>query len=330
MPILVADDDSISRQMLQFQLEQWGHSVLAAEDGDDAWKLFQSHDCPIVITDWMMPRMAGIDLIRKIRETEQANYTYIILQTSKSKQSDLIAGLMSGADDFLIKPVDPSELNARLQVGVRISGRPPRGSGAASVGETSSPRDTVVQRPPHDAPRFQDLLATVPGLVFIIQCDGLIVTCGGQHDFEPSAVEALVGTNIRGAITVETQTELFPVFQDVVSKKAALIKDIDLQVAGRLYHMRAHLTAFDSSSVVAILRDQTPQKHAAALLGQLTERETQILRAVVAGKPNKQIARELDIAMKTVEAHRARLMKKLNARSAADLVRVALTARVEP
>ena len=130
-------------------------------------------------------------------------------------------------------------------------------------------------------------------------------------------------------ITVETQTELFPVFQDVVSKKAALIKDIDLQVAGRLYHMRAHLTAFDSSSVVAILRDQTPQKHAAALLGQLTERETQILRAVVAGKPNKQIARELDISMKTVEAHRARLMKKLNARSAADLVRVALTARVE-
>lgn len=307
MPILVADDDSISRQMLQFQLEQWGHSVLAAEDGDDAWKLFQSHDCPIVITDWMMPRMAGIDLIRKIRETEQANYTYIILQTSKSKQSDLIAGLMSGADDFLIKPVDPSELNARLQVGVRISGRPP-----------------------HDAPRFQDLLATVPGLVFIIQCDGLIVTCGGQHDLEPSAVEALVGTNIRGVITVETQTDLFPVFQDVVSKKAALIKDIDLQVAGRLYHMRAHLTAFDSSSVVMILRDQTPQKHAAALLEQLTERETQVLRAVVAGKPNKQIARELDIAMKTVEAHRARLMKKLNARSAADLVRVALTARVEP
>ena len=122
MPILVADDDSVSRKTLQFQLEQWGHSVLTAVDGDDAWQLFQTHDCPIVITDWIMPRMAGVNLIQKIRAAEQTTYTYVILLTSKSQKSDLVTGLASGADDFLVKPVDPSELQARLQTGLRISG----------------------------------------------------------------------------------------------------------------------------------------------------------------------------------------------------------------
>lgn len=205
MPILIADDESISRQTLRLQLEEWGYSVLTAEDGEEAWRLFQSHDCPIVLTDWMMPRMLGPDLIQKIRATERTQYTYVILLTSKSQKSDLLAGLASGADDFLVKPVDPHELKARLQTGVRISGLRQCGTG------------------------------------------------------EP-------------------------------------------------------------------LRDPTPRKQAEALLGQLNERETLILRAVVAGKPNKQIAQELDLSIKTIEAHRSRLMRKLQARSIADLVRMALAA----
>ena len=120
MNILIADDEPISRQFLRFQLEQWGHTVISANDGRQAWELLQTHDCQLVITDWEMPEMSGIDLVRKIRETERASYLYVILLTSKSERESLITGLMTGADDYLTKPVDQDELRARLQSGQRI------------------------------------------------------------------------------------------------------------------------------------------------------------------------------------------------------------------
>ncbi len=121
MKILVADDESLARNLLQFQLEQWGHSVLSAENGAQAWELFQSHDFQIVITDWMMPEMTGIDLLRKIRASDRAGYVYVILLTStKRAKEDLVTGLTTGADEFLTKPVDPAELQARLQPSLRI------------------------------------------------------------------------------------------------------------------------------------------------------------------------------------------------------------------
>ena len=120
MQILLADDDQISRILLQVQLEQWGHSVLSAENGAQAWELLQTHDCQVVITDWMMPKMSGIDLLHKIRTSDRAGYVYVILLTSNAEKEALVTGLTSGADDFITKPVDPYELQARLQPSRRI------------------------------------------------------------------------------------------------------------------------------------------------------------------------------------------------------------------
>lgn len=120
MNILIADDEVIPRQLLRFQLEQWGHTVISADNGRQAWELLQTNDCQFVITDWNMPEMTGIDLIRKIRETEQTGYIYVILLTSKSERVSLVTGLNVGADDYLTKPVDKDELQARLQSGQRI------------------------------------------------------------------------------------------------------------------------------------------------------------------------------------------------------------------
>lgn len=120
MKILVADDEILSRDLLQFQLEQWGHSVLSADNGAQAWELLQTQDCQLVITDWVMPEMNGIDLLRKIRASDRAGYVYVILLTSKSEKEALVTGLTTGADDFLTKPVDPIELQARLQPSQRI------------------------------------------------------------------------------------------------------------------------------------------------------------------------------------------------------------------
>ncbi|HLQ44687.1 MAG TPA: response regulator, partial [Planctomycetaceae bacterium] len=120
MQILIADDENISRHWLQFQLEQWGHSVLAAENGLQAWELLQTHDCPLVITDWEMLGLTGIELLRKIRASDREGYVYVILPTSKTEREALVTGLVTGADDFLTKPVDQDELRARLQPGLRI------------------------------------------------------------------------------------------------------------------------------------------------------------------------------------------------------------------
>ena len=106
MKILIAEDEHIPRQILRFQLEQWGHSVILAENGQHAWELLQTHDCQLVITDWEMPAMSGIELIRHIRAVHRESYLYVILLTSKSDREDLVTGLTSGADDFLTKPVN--------------------------------------------------------------------------------------------------------------------------------------------------------------------------------------------------------------------------------
>ncbi len=120
MKVLIAEDDRISRRMLQRQLEEWGHEVVAAVDGRDAWEKFQAGEYSIVVSDWMMPETDGIDLVRQIRKSETAGYVYVILLTARSKKEDIIVGMEAGADDFLSKPFDRGELRVRLRAGERI------------------------------------------------------------------------------------------------------------------------------------------------------------------------------------------------------------------
>jgi DNA-binding response OmpR family regulator len=120
MHVLIADDEAVSRKLLQRYLEKWGHEVMVAEDGQQAWALFQQGDFPIVVTDWMMPKMDGIELIRRIRASDHADYVYTILLTARSQKEDLVEGMEAGADDFIAKPFDRDELRVRLREGERI------------------------------------------------------------------------------------------------------------------------------------------------------------------------------------------------------------------
>jgi serine/threonine protein kinase/serine phosphatase RsbU (regulator of sigma subunit) len=119
--ILIADDHELSRFKLQNDLEKWGHEVTVAEDGEQAWELFQKGEYSIVITDWMMPKMNGLDLVAHIRGSNQADYVYVILLTAKSEKHDIVAGMGAGADDFLTKPFHRDELQVRLRAGIRIT-----------------------------------------------------------------------------------------------------------------------------------------------------------------------------------------------------------------
>ncbi len=119
--ILIADDHELSRFKLQSDLEKWGYEVNVAEDGEQAWEYFQKNEYSIVITDWMMPKLSGLELVRMIRGSEQSNYVYVIMLTARAEKHDIVAGMGAGADDFLTKPFHRDELQVRLRAGIRIT-----------------------------------------------------------------------------------------------------------------------------------------------------------------------------------------------------------------
>ena len=119
--VLVAEDDPMFRKILKSWLENWGYRVIVADDGTAAWNILQQERPPeLLILDWVMPGIDGLQLCRRIRERQTTPYQYILLITAKDDAEDVVTGLEAGADDYLTKPLDRSELRARLRVGRRI------------------------------------------------------------------------------------------------------------------------------------------------------------------------------------------------------------------
>jgi len=121
MLILIAEDDFTSRTMLATVLKKIGHEAVETTNGLEAWEAMQQPNAPrMAILDWMMPEMDGIEVCRSIRTLETDRPPYVIMLTAKLEKEDIVAGLEAGADDYLAKPYDPSELRARVEVGCRI------------------------------------------------------------------------------------------------------------------------------------------------------------------------------------------------------------------
>jgi len=119
--ILIAEDDAISRRLLETILRKWGYEVLVAVDGGQAWEELQKENAPrLAILDWMMPEMDGVEVCGKVRERTGSPYVYILLLSAKSQREDLVKGMESGADDYITKPFDANELKVRLRAGRRI------------------------------------------------------------------------------------------------------------------------------------------------------------------------------------------------------------------
>lgn len=120
MKILVAEDDAVARLFLKASLQKLGHEALLCKDGTEALAAFQEHRPFVVISDWMMPGMDGLELCKSIRGLGLENYTYFILQTARSSRDDYRVGMEAGVDDFLAKPVNQEDLFIRLRVAERI------------------------------------------------------------------------------------------------------------------------------------------------------------------------------------------------------------------
>lgn len=123
MRILIAEDDPVSRRLLEVTLNGWGYDVQVTCDGSSAWQALDANDPPqLALLDWMLPEMDGPEICRRLRSTDKGKAIYIILLTARSGKEDMIAGLEGGADDYITKPFDREELRARLRAGCRIVG----------------------------------------------------------------------------------------------------------------------------------------------------------------------------------------------------------------
>ena len=121
MKILIADDSIVSRHLLEATLRKWGYEVMVACDGAEALQILERENAPsLIILDWMMPGMTGLEVCQRIRERGSEPYIYILLLTSKSQKEDLIEGMDAGADDYITKPFDQNELQVRLRAGTRL------------------------------------------------------------------------------------------------------------------------------------------------------------------------------------------------------------------
>lgn len=124
MRILVAEDDPVTRRILEATLSNMGWDVITAPDGDTAWRILESlegENAPeLALLDWMMPGMDGLEICRKLRGTPRLELIHVIMLTSRGEKKDLAAGLAAGANDYITKPFHPMELEARVRVGERM------------------------------------------------------------------------------------------------------------------------------------------------------------------------------------------------------------------
>ena len=121
MKVLIAEDETVSRRLLEATLVRWGYEVVVASDGVEAWEALQGDDGPsLAILDWMMPGMDGLEVCRRIRNRPSSTPPYLILLTAKGRREDIVTGLEAGANDYVTKPFNREELRARVQVGVRM------------------------------------------------------------------------------------------------------------------------------------------------------------------------------------------------------------------
>ena len=127
--VLVADDDAVTRRILQVSVQRLGHECVLAKDGAEAWELYRQSEVDVVISDWTMPGLDGVELCKRVRgggegaerTASQGAYTYFILLTANEDKAHFLVGMQAGADDYLLKPPDPDDLQVRLITAARIT-----------------------------------------------------------------------------------------------------------------------------------------------------------------------------------------------------------------
>ncbi len=141
MKVLVIDDEPIARRTIENALVQGGYEVLSAVDGREGLEVLQNTGCQLVITDWMMPGMDGLEFCKAVRSGDLPHYVYVIMVTARDHSGDTVCGLTVGADDYVTKPFNPCELLMRLNTGRRIIGLESREMTIFALAKLAESRD---------------------------------------------------------------------------------------------------------------------------------------------------------------------------------------------
>ena len=182
MRVLIAEDSTVARKLLERNLQQMGYEVVAAEDGAKAWDAYQHAPTPIVITDWEMPHLNGVELCRAIRQHPSEHYTYLMMLTARGQKEDKLQALEAGADAFLSKPLDIAELQANLRVAERIlkaeADLQAQKQQLQDLNEELASQNEQLQHSyrliEHANRRFSELFENVPVACFTIDLEGNI------------------------------------------------------------------------------------------------------------------------------------------------------------
>jgi signal transduction histidine kinase len=240
--ILIADDNPFYRHVLEAALTEWSYEVLSAADGEAAWDVLRGKDPPkLAILDWVMPGLDGLEVCRRVRAMSRAQPTYIILLTAKGGKENVITGLAAGADDYVSKPFDREELQARLQTGLRIVGlqanladRVRELEGALSGAQKMEAVGRLAGGVAHD---FNNLLTVILG-----NCD-LLLHEQGLAERQRESIQMIKSSGERGA-TLTRQLLAFSrkqVLAPIVLQLNALETNLE-KMLGRLIGENHHLT----------------------------------------------------------------------------------------
>lgn len=121
MNVLVAEDEKFSRAILTSMIERWGYNPMVVENGRQAWDILKKEDAPkLVLLDWYMPEMNGLEVLQNVRNQSNSKLPYIIILTANAEKKDVMQGISAGANDYILKPYDRDELRVRLDRGKRI------------------------------------------------------------------------------------------------------------------------------------------------------------------------------------------------------------------
>ncbi|QDT39347.1 HD domain-containing phosphohydrolase [Stratiformator vulcanicus] len=157
--ILIADDDALQLEMLEHFLHHRGYEVYTASNGAEAYQMAREHDIRLIVTDWMMPELTGVELCRKLRENEMSGYVYVILLTSRNRSDEIIEGMSAGADDFIAKPFNPEELRVRLEAGQRVLANETRDMAIFMLAKLAESRDPETGQHLERVQRYASVLA---------------------------------------------------------------------------------------------------------------------------------------------------------------------------
>jgi signal transduction histidine kinase len=263
MKILVIDDDEIALAVARRILENERYEVELAGDGEAALEILRSTDIQIVISDWNMPKITGIDLCHSLRAAPAARYIYIILVTARSSKEDMLLGLSAGADDFISKPFEPAELLVRVHNAERVL--------AMEMDLRQSER------------RNAALLSAVPDMMFRIRRDGVFLDYKASN---PGLLvvpgEQIVGASI-GAIMPEALVEkIMNCIEQALTTKEMQTLEYTLKIGDAAHVFEARFKDSGIDEVTAIVREISDRARLEQMKSDFINRATHELRTPIA------------------------------------------------